>query len=122
MQISATRPAAETFTSTIAPDPAAWVQACTGNVEMAAQAAELVYGCFRTIATQQAALANRVMRMATSGGAMRPMHPTQASALSYQSCDMVIGSLIEALETVRQASFDIQRLMLPESSSSQNHT
>jgi hypothetical protein len=35
---------------------------------------------------------------------------------------MVIGSLIEALETVRQASFDIQRLMLPESSSSQNHT
>ena len=88
---------------------------------MAAQAAELVYGCFRTIATQQAALANRVMRLATNGGAVRPVHPAQASALSYQSCDMVIGSLIEALETVRQASSDIQRLMLPEADHSSSN-
>jgi hypothetical protein len=113
MEIPATRPSAETFSSIMAPDPATWIQACTGNVEMAARAAELVYGCFRTIAAQQAALANRVMRLATNGGAAHPVRPP-ATALSYQSCDMVIGSLIEALETVRQASLDIQRLMLPE--------
>ena len=119
MQISTTQRATETLASAVDSDPAAWVRACTGNVEMAARAAELVYGCFRTIASQQSALATRVMMLATNGaiggGTMaRPMHPAQATKLSYQSCDMVIGSLIEALETVRQASLGIQQLVLQE--------
>src|SRR4051812_3620530 len=114
MQISTTDPSPQTFTAVATTNPAAWVQACTGNVEMAARAAELVYGCFRTIAAQQSALAARVMMLATNGmtgdGAVgRPMQPTR---LSYQSCDMVIGSLIEALEAVRQASQEIQMLVL----------
>lgn len=116
MQVSSKQSLSDPFMSTSVADPAAWVRACTSNVEMATSAAELVYGCFRTIAAQQYTLANRVMTLATNGGGavIRPPQPGQATKLSYQSCEMVIDSLVEALEVIRQATTDIRRLVLNE--------
>jgi hypothetical protein len=123
MQMLST-PLPDPFIATSATDPAAWVRACTSNVELATAAAELVYGCFRTIAGQQSALATRVMTLATNGGGAmaRPIHPGQATKLSYQSCEMVIDSLVEALEAIRQATVDIRRLVLHETEAPSNTT
>jgi hypothetical protein len=73
----------------------------------------MVYGCFRTIAAQQAALATRVMTMATNVNLSSAGVP-HVTGLSMDSYDLIIGGLIDALEAVRRTCRDVQRLIEPD--------